>query len=368
MSGQRGQVWKRGDKDWVVRYRAGEGREAPRRQKGRFKTKGEADRYLEARLRAIRTGLVDPPTFDDLVRDYFAQYTKSKSRRESLQWAVGKAQARFGRLPVDRLNAKDLGAFRHELPEASRHPVIAGVRQVLEQAVRWKMIAENPARDVDNPLPRRGEVSFLEDWAMAEKLAAELGEWTPIVVVAVGTGMMPQEWSALERRDVDLKERVVTVRRFVVDGKVSTLGKTERRRRRIPLRARVVDAIQAIPPRLDTRLLFPALRGGYLNVDNWRAREWTSAVAACGLDGLTPYSMRHTYAAWSIAAGVDIFTLSRRMGTSVEMIDRTYGHLLPSGEEHERFILDEWDGKHVARARGDSGGQRVDIGPGGADA
>jgi hypothetical protein len=29
-----------------------------------------------------------------------------------------------------------------------------------------------------------------------------------------------------------------------------------------------------------------------------------------------------------LAAGVDIFTLARRMGTSVKTIDRTYGHLV----------------------------------------
>jgi integrase len=33
------------------------------------------------------------------------------------------------------------------------------------------------------------------------------------------------------------------------------------------------------------------------------------------------YDLRHTYATWSLAAGVDLFTLSRRMGTSLA-IDR----------------------------------------------
>jgi integrase len=33
------------------------------------------------------------------------------------------------------------------------------------------------------------------------------------------------------------------------------------------------------------------------------------------------YDLRHTYATMSLAAGVSLFTLARRMGTSVEMID-----------------------------------------------
>jgi integrase len=53
--------------------------------------------------------------------------------------------------------------------------------------------------------------------------------------------------------------------------------------------------------------------------------------------------MRHSYATWSLAAGVSLFTLSRRMGTSLAMIDATYGHLAPDAEEQERLLLDAYD-------------------------
>jgi hypothetical protein len=40
------------------------------------------------------------------------------------------------------------------------------------------------------------------------------------------------------------------------------------------------------------------------------------------------------------------------MGTSVEQIDRTYGHLLPDAAEHERGLLDAFDGRsNVVQAR-----------------
>jgi hypothetical protein len=45
------------------------------------------------------------------------------------------------------------------------------------------------------------------------------------------------------------------------------------------------------------------------------------------------------------AAGVSLFTLARRMGTSVEQIDKTYGHLLPDAEDHERGLLDAYDAR-----------------------
>jgi integrase len=79
---------------------------------------------------------------------------------------------------------------------------------------------------------------------------------------------------------------------------------------------------QRSPARLDTRLLFPAERDGYINLDWFRRNEWTPAVKAAGLPGRTPYALRHTYAGWSIAAGIGPFELSRLMGSSVEQIDR----------------------------------------------
>jgi hypothetical protein len=47
----------------------------------------------------------------------------------------------------------------------------------------------------------------------------------------------------------------------------------------------------------------------------------------------------------SLAAGVSLFSLARRMGTSVDMIDRTYGHLAPDAEDYERALLDAYDAK-----------------------
>jgi integrase len=105
-----------------------------------------------------------------------------------------------------------------------------------------------------------------------------------------------------------------------------------------------VEALKGQPPRVDSPLLFPATRGGYIDGERFRYRHWTPALRAAGIEHRRVYDCRHTFASCAIAGGVQLFYLARIMGTSVAQIDGTYGHLLPDSEEYLRGLLDAYDG------------------------
>ena len=56
--------------------------------------------------------------------------------------------------------------------------------------------------------------------------------------------------------------------------------------------------------------------------------------------------MRHSYASWCLAAGLNTVAVAKRMGTSVQMIDDTYGHLISDSSERETALLNDFD-NHV---------------------
>jgi integrase len=333
-----------GEPLWAYRYRLG-GRGSKRVQRGGFASERDAAEALERELERLRRErrVSRSLTLAQLVEVYLAQHDVEEVTIEKLRWLLGKAVAAFGERPVGELRSEEVAAWRIALSPGYRFDATQALRQVLARAVVWGMIDVNPAKlGVDNPSPRRREQRPFESWAELAAVAANLApRYQPMVIFAAATGLRPAEWLALEWRDLDLEARVVYVHRSFTKGRLKC-PKTEASRRAVPLQMIALEALKQQPASRQSALVFPAERGSYLDLHNFRNREWKPAQRAAGIEPLRRvYDLRHTFATFALRAGISTFDLSRYMGASLTMIDRHYGHLARDGREHAIRLLDD---------------------------
>jgi integrase len=341
---QRGQIYRQPSGLWAIRYRDAHGN---RPQLTGYRTKAEAREVLEELLREVRLGALYRPnaTLRQLYDAYLEQYDVAPSTVAFLKDNMKPALATFGDERIGELRVDRIAAWRRQLSEGKRYRSLRSLRQVLAAGVRWKWIEDNPAALVKNPEPKPGEIDPFDSWAEIDAIGEELDEiGAALVVFLCGTGVRPEEAFGGEWRDADLERQMFRVRRAYAKGRLKDFAKTAGSTRAVPLRQRVVTALEELPVKR-RGILFPAPEGGRIDINNWRNRFWTPSLEAAGVKHRRIYDLRHTYATWSLAAGIDIFTLARRMGTSVKMIDRTYGHLVAGADAYERELLDAFDSR-----------------------
>jgi integrase len=165
----------------------------------------------------------------------------------------------------------------------------------------------------------------------------------PVVTVALATGMRRGELLALRWEDVDLDAAMAKVERSLEEsdrGLRFKAPKTKHGRRAIPLPRTSVEVLRAHKVRqLELRvalgkgklepsaLLFCTIEGEPLSPDNL-SRDWWRLTITGGLPRVSFHSLRHSHASALIASGLDVLTISRRLGHGSPVITLgVYGHM-----------------------------------------
>jgi integrase len=289
---QQGQVFKLkaksadGEPLWAYRYRVA-GRGSARRQVGGFSTKADAQRSLQHKLaRLVPGGRSATLTLGEWVEEYLDAHQGERVTIAKLRWLLGKATAALGGVRLAELSPEQVCAWRLTVPEGHRFEATQALRQVLNRAVAWKLIEQNPAKRVPNPGRRCREQRPFESWEQIRALADRLGlTFGPMVVFAAATGLRPSELFGLEHGDIDRAAGVIQIRRAYANGRVKQT-KTRLSRRAVPLQAIALEALDQLRSRQNGLLLFPNARGGYLDFRNFNRRHWKPVQKAAGIEPL----------------------------------------------------------------------------------
>jgi integrase len=122
--------------------------------------------------------------------------------------------------------------------------------------------------------------------------------------------------------DADRQAGVVYVCRAYANGRIKRT-KTRLSTRAVPPQAKALDALDRLPTS-DNPIVFPNMRGGRIDFRIFGRKHWRPAQVKAGIEPVRGlHDLRHTYATFALRAGVPVFAVSRFMGTSIAMIDRS---------------------------------------------
>jgi len=232
------------------------------------------------------------------------------------------------------------------------------LHEALNHAVRWQLIARNPADAVTPPRPGRAKVRGLNAEEAAELLqAATETHLYALVYLALATGARQGELLALRWEDVDLErgsiQIVRTARRVPGKGVVYRSPKTHRSLRPVALspdtvrvlrhhrRSQAENRLLLGPAYTDNGLVFASPTGQPPDDSNLR-RTFARLVADAGLTRLRFHDLRHTAATLMLRAGIHPKVVSERLGhATVGLTLDTYSHVLPDLQRDAADLMDQ---------------------------
>lgn len=308
----------------------------------------------QAERRAKRAAI----TFKTFVAEHYEPWATAQRKTGVEQTA--RLRAVFGEtldaLPLGEITAFHIERWRSARLKDGISPSTVNrdlnvLRAALRLAKQWKLIPTHPLADVKlSKVDRAGTVRYLlpaeetrlraaltarDDARRADRERANIwrrdrgyAEWpaygayvdhlTPVVLLALNTGMRRGELLSARWRDVDLTRAVLTVR-----GTHSKTGQT----RHIPLNSEAVQVLatwkNAVP---SGDHVFTGHDGAPM-ADIKTA--WGRLVRAAKLENFRFHDLRHTFASKLVQAGVDLNTVRELLGHSDIKMTLRYAHLAP---------------------------------------
>jgi integrase len=313
--------------------------------------------------------LVDPSrvTMGELLREWLAEVKRSKAPKtyEGYENTVRvHLLPAFGSTPAQRLTAAQLTRFYADKLDGgtganSVEKCYLRISQVLDRAVRLRIIPHNVNRDVDKPAAPATEKKA---WALEEARrfleVSRTHVYHPFWALALHTGLRRGELLGLRWKDIDFAAGTARVVQTIlaVYGRPHPQQRTKSGAgRTIDLEPEAVALLVEHRERQRARrvtiedwddhdLVFCGPRGKPIWPDDVRM-AFTRLAKRANVPHVTTHGQRHTMATLWLAAGVNIKVVQERLGHSRASVTMNiYAHAIPGMQrqavEQMRGLLD----------------------------
>ena len=319
------------------------------RQAVLFEDRVKSGQYMDSSVR-----------FQDFAERWFTDYGKKHLKQTTYrryEYLAKRIYPALGHIRLDKLQPHHLLEFYKQLEEPGQKksnkkgdetPLLLSARtirahhglisSILEKAVQWGVLNDNPARRVDAPKAKRKPILFLDDKqtiTFMQALEKETLEYRVIFTILILTGMRRGELLGLEWPDIDFENSTIHIRRasqYVVGaGTYTDTPKTEQSKRALVIPPELLDLLrQYRKEQIERRLklgdkwdtawsdhprLFTQWNGKPMFL-NSPYKELQKILEQAGLPKVSLHSLRHTNATLLIGSGLDVRSVSGRLGHS----------------------------------------------------
>lgn len=372
-----GHVRRRGDRSWEIKFDLGTDPLNDKRITRYHSFKG-TKREAEAELTRLKAGAdkgeyVDPSKltlseFLDRWEAWSATQVSAKTLERYKQLTAIHVRPHLGASRLQKLKTVHFAELYGKLQRAKAEggaglaPRTVGhvhrvLHSVFKQAVKWSLVSVNPIVAAEPPKVEDTEIEILDPGQTTAVLQALRGRPIyPIAVLGLATGMRRGEMLALRWGDINFDAGKVRVERSLEQTKAGLRfkpPKTKKGRRSISIPASITTELRAhwrrqqelrlslgLGKATDTDLVFPRLDGKPTIPDDL-SKEWARLVGSLKLPDVTLHAWRHTHVSQLIASGLDIVTISRRIGHANPSITLTvYAHLFSNTDERAAEIVE----------------------------
>lgn len=367
-----GQIIKRNEKTWIVRIFLGRDENGKRKYQNKTinGTKKDAQTYLTARLREKDLGILTEATnltlneFIDRWLETAIKSRVSKRTAASYDFLLRKyIREPLGSLKLENVKTLDIQKVYADMlakglsARTVRHAHTT-LHNVLKQAVKWNLLQKNVTEFCELPKTTRKEIRVLSPIEARTFLetASEMPKGL-IFEFAILTGMRPEEYLALQWKDLDFERCTAQVRRALIWHKgVWTFEqpKTAKSNRIVSLPKQLVNKFKAHKRIQNERrlkhglvwenhdLIFCCRLGTPHGLRNLTYRYYRPILTKAGLPQIRLYDLRHTHATLLLIAEENPKIVAERLGhSSVVLTLDTYSHVLPTMQKSAIEKLDK---------------------------
>jgi integrase len=198
------------------------------------------------------------------------------------------------------------------------------LKSAFSTALRWKLISENPCRDVPfAQVPDQAPI-FITPADFGKLIQAISETWLKeLVIFAVLTGLRRGEILNLRWLDVDMERGIINIQS-------SPRFKTKHgKRRTIPLNSTALEILRKKMEHPGGEYVF-TLDGARISGD-WVSHLFKRYVRNAELadDRIHFHSIRHSFASWLVQGGATLYEVQKLLGHSSSKVTEVYSHLQP---------------------------------------